>query len=53
MTLEEIDAEVKRRISEMAQGGGYVAMPSHSVPYSPVILQAMNDAIARYGQYKT
>lgn len=51
VTPEEVETEVKRRMDEMASGGGYIAMPSHSVPYSPVILQAMNDAIARYGKY--
>lgn len=51
VTPEEVDAEVRRRITEMAPGGGYIAMPSHSVPYDPLILQAMNTAIAKYGRY--
>lgn len=51
VTPAEVDAEVKRRIGEMACGGGYIAAPSHSVPYDPAISSAMHDAIARYGRY--
>ena len=51
VTQGEVDEEVKRRISEMAAGGGYIAMPSHDVPYDPEILAAMEHAIARYGCY--
>jgi hypothetical protein len=47
---EEVRAEVRRRINELAPGGGYIAAPSHSVPYDPAILTAMNDEIARYGR---
>jgi uroporphyrinogen decarboxylase len=49
VTAEEVRAEVRRRIDELADGGGYIAAPSHSVPYDPELLQAMNDEIARYG----
>lgn len=50
-TTDEVEAEVKRRISELAAGGGYIAMPSHDVPYDPMILNAMDRAIERYGCY--
>ncbi len=50
VTAEEVRAEVRRRIDELAAGGGYIAAPSHSVPYDPELLQAMNDEIARYGR---
>ena len=51
VTPAEVDAEVRLRISEMDHGGGYIAGPSHSVPYKPELLQAMNEAIANYGKY--
>ena len=50
VTPDEVRAEVRRRIDEMAAGGGYVAAPSQTVPYDPVILAAMNDEIATYGR---
>jgi hypothetical protein len=50
VTLQEVRAEVRRRIDEMAPGGGYIAAPSHGVPYSPQIVAAMNDEIATYGR---
>ena len=49
-TPEEVRAEVRRRIDEMATGGGYIAAPSHSVPYDPTLIEAMNDEIAAYGR---
>jgi len=49
-TPEEVRAEVRRRIDEMAAGGGYIAGPSHSVPYDRELLDAMNDEIASYGR---
>jgi hypothetical protein len=48
-TPGEVRAEVRRRIDEMAAGGGYVAAPSHSVPYDPALLHAMNEEIETYG----
>ena len=51
VTPDEVEAEVKRRIRDMAQGGGYVAAPSHDVPYDPEILAAMRGAISTYGKY--
>jgi len=49
VTADEVRAEVRRRIDEMAEGGGYIATPSHGVPYSPEILEAMHGEIASYG----
>jgi len=49
VTAAEVRAEVRKRIDEMAEGGGYVAAPSHGVPYSPEILEAMHGEIASYG----
>ena len=49
-TAEEVRKEVRRRIDELAAGGGYIAAPSHSVPYDKQLLAAMNDEIATYGR---
>jgi len=50
VTPDEVRAEVRRRIDEMAAGGGYVASPSHSVPYDQQLVDAMKDEIAVYGR---
>ena len=50
VTALEVRAEVRRRIDELAEGGGYIAAPSHGVPYDPEIVAAMNDEIATYGR---
>jgi uroporphyrinogen decarboxylase len=49
-TPGEVRAEVRKRVDEMASGGGYIAAPSHSVPYDPALIEAMNDEIAVYGR---
>ncbi len=51
VTEQEIRDEVRKRIDEMADGGGYIAMPSHDVPYDKNLLNAMNDEIRTYGRY--
>lgn len=51
VTPNDVDEEVKRRMLELAGRNGYIAAPSHAVPYDDVILAAMNDAIRRYGRY--
>ena len=50
VTTEEVRAEVRLRIDQLASGGGYVATPSHGVPYAPEIVQAMNEEIETYGR---
>lgn len=50
VTPDEVRAEVRKRIDQMAAGGGYVAAPSHSVPYDEALLNAMNDEIETYGR---
>ena len=50
VTPEEVRAEVRRRIDELAEGGGYVAAPSHYVPYDDAILNAMEGEIRTYGR---
>ena len=49
-TSMEVREEVRRRIDDLSQGGGYIAQPSHSVPSRPELLEAMNDEIATYGR---
>ena len=49
VTTEEVRAEVRRRIDELAAGGGYIAGPSHGVPYDQELIDAMNDEIKHYG----
>jgi hypothetical protein len=51
VTPSEVRAEVRRRISEMGSGGGYIATPSHGVPYDPEITRAMHEAIKEFGAY--
>ena len=51
VTEKEIRDEVRKRIDELADGGGYIAMPSHEVPYKKELLNAMNDEIKVYGKY--
>ena len=50
ITPDEVRAEVRRRMDEMAAGGGYIAGPSHGVPYRKEIVDAMNDEIRTYGR---
>lgn len=52
-TPEEVDAEVKLRIKQLAPGGGYLCGASNSVPeYVPFDnFMAMRQAIFKYGQY--
>ncbi len=49
VTAEEVRSEVRGRIDTLAPGGGYIAMPSHGVPYDKAILTAMNEEIASHG----
>ncbi|MBI3979164.1 MAG: hypothetical protein HY331_13350 [Chloroflexi bacterium] len=52
-TPEEVDAEVKLRIQQLAPGGGYACGSSNSVPeYVPIEnFIAMRDAVLKYGKY--
>jgi hypothetical protein len=49
-TPAEVRAEVRRRIDDLAPGGGYIAAPSHGVPYDQELIDAMNDEIREYGR---
>ena len=48
---DDVRAEVRQRIRDLAFGGGYIAGPSHSVPYSDENINAMQDEIKRVGRY--
>lgn len=52
-TPEEVDAEVRERIRQLAPGGGYCVSSSNSVTeYVPFAnYQAMREAVLRYGRY--
>jgi len=50
VTAEQVRVEVRKRIDQMAPNGGYIVGPSHKLPYDPVILQAMQNEILKYGR---
>jgi hypothetical protein len=49
VTAEEVEREVKRRIFDLGPGGGYIAAPSHSVPYPEHVQRSMREAVATHG----
>ena len=51
VTPGEVRAEVRKRIDQLAANGGYIAAPSHDVPYRQELLDAMNDEIENYGRF--
>jgi len=50
VTTNEVRSEVRKRIDQLAENGGYVAAPSHGVPYDQELIDAMNDEIITYGK---
>lgn len=52
-TPEEVRAEVKRRIEDLAPGGGYVLAPTHNIlaDVPPENVCAMVEAARQYGNY--
>ena len=50
VTPDEVRAEVRQRIDDLAAKGGYIAGPSHGVPYEQELIDAMNDEIDTYGR---
>jgi uroporphyrinogen-III decarboxylase len=50
VTPQKVRAEVRKRIDDLSAGGGYIAAPSHSIPYRQDLLDAMRDEIATYGR---
>jgi uroporphyrinogen decarboxylase len=50
-TPDDVRAEVRLRIRQLASGGGFIAAPSHGVPYRQENLDAMAAEVARTGRY--
>jgi uroporphyrinogen decarboxylase len=52
-TPQEVEAEVKKRIRDLAPGGGYCLSSANSIPdYVPLEnYLAMRDAWLKYGRY--
>jgi uroporphyrinogen decarboxylase len=48
---ERIAAEVRQRMRQLGEQGGYVCQPDQGMPYPPAHLQAFDDAVERYGRY--
>ena len=48
--VNELEGVYLYSIDDLAAGGGYIAAPSHSVPYEPALIQAMDDEIDTYGR---
>jgi len=49
-TPEEVTKEVKLRISQLTQGGGYILAPAHSFSYPAPNLQSFREAAIEYGK---
>jgi hypothetical protein len=49
VTADEVRAEARRCIDMLAPGGGYIAGPSHHVPYDPELIEALQDEVETYG----
>ncbi|MCE5276939.1 MAG: uroporphyrinogen decarboxylase family protein [Planctomycetaceae bacterium] len=50
VTPDQVRAEVRKRIADLAPGGGYLAAPSHCVPYDPALVAAMTEEIQSFGR---
>ncbi len=52
-TVEDVSAEVKKRISGLASGGGYILAAAHNIQIDvpPQNILAMFDAARKYGRY--
>ena len=48
---ERIDAEVRERIRQLGQNGGYFCCQDQELPYPPAHLTALHAAVAKYGRY--
>ncbi|RMF83593.1 MAG: hypothetical protein D6736_21210, partial [Nitrospinota bacterium] len=53
-TPQQVKAEVKRRIEELATGGGYVVSSVHNIQAEvpPENIVAMCEAVLEYGYYE-
>ena len=48
---ERIAAEVRRRIAQLGQGGGYFCSPDQGMPYLTGHVEAFDRAVEEYGHY--
>lgn len=48
---ERIVGEVRRRLWQLGQQGGYICQPDQGMPYPPGNLRAFHQAVEDYGQY--
>ena len=48
---ERITAEVRQRLRQLGEQGGYVCYPDQSLPYPDAHLQAFHEAVECYGRY--
>ena len=49
--VERIQTEVRQRLWEMGQDGGYVCQVDQSLPYPEAHLQTFREAVERHGRY--
>jgi len=49
---ERIAAEVRRRIAQLGQGGGYFCSPDQGMPYPAAHVKAFDRAVEEYGRYR-
>jgi len=50
-TPEDVKKETLKRIFELGDGGGYIAGPSHDVPFPQENVDMMINTIRKYGKY--
>jgi uroporphyrinogen decarboxylase len=52
-TIEDIRKEVKKRITDLAPGGGYILSPSHNIQagVNPEKVVALYEAVKEFGKY--
>ena len=48
---ERIVAEVRRRLHQLGEQGGYICQPDQDLPYPAAHLGAFEEAVERYGHY--
>lgn len=49
--IQAIDAEVRQRIQQLGQQGGYFCGPDQGMPWPADHYRAMEEAVTRYGRY--
>lgn len=49
--VERIRSEVRTRIRQLGRDGGYFCWADQGMPYPPMHVQALRDAIVEYGRY--